>query len=310
MDGALRRARVRVAAAERALAAAEQLFDESSRRYYSLPVSERGWPIELVYASALTAFVVEWYPSWSTAFFFIRSRSPQLGALTAVFAATGVVLGVVIGELLRRYRKEGRPHPLVEKIFLVFTCVMAASYLVVAYNIHLSFILPPGGLDPTSKHILIAVTLTMLMAMGIALVCVAGYYREAFFTARVRRPLREVSEELANLHTERDAAIYAFARLDALVGAVQRLAKPLDNAEANSLPVEITENIEAATRELDVQFRGEREGYLFFKRIDAREPLNRENGLRKAKEIVDAIRSTGSDDARAALERHRGVRLG
>lgn len=340
---------VRVAESRRWLAEMEAVAEVIAARraavaeqYEAFPASERGWPVEVVVLVNATALALFAYPAWvETAAFSVDPRERL--ALAVVLALTGLLLGVVFGELLRRYRKP-RAHSLVDRAILVYVIFSVIAYLGTSLTLDLSFGATRHDAAQTVRPV-IDDALTLFAAMGIGLAVIAGYYRESLLAGRVRRLLRATTADVVQSELDLEAAKLSLTKRAAAAGyertreapqidvdwlsreqgrraarvpnvdvARSTLARhqeavtPLESIEP--LPLETLAKIKELSTELNVQFRGEREGYLYFKRVNDRVPLSYNGGLQIAKELVDAIRSSSDEGVREALERHRGVRLG
>src|ERR1700722_19308857 len=103
------RAQLRVADLERNCAAGEAQIRAAQTRFDALPAYDRGWMLELIGVLAVLAIVLEWYPARMMSLVFFFASAVELMALTAAFAAGGFLLGLVLGELARRYRMP-QPH--------------------------------------------------------------------------------------------------------------------------------------------------------------------------------------------------------
>ncbi len=201
----LHRARSRNGECEAACAAAEGDIRAAQRRLDAVPAYERGWPVEVIVGLAAIAIVLEWYPARMMSLVFFFASRTELIALTAAFAATGFLLGLLLGELVRRLRRP-QPQAAFDAVFIGLAAIAATGFLVVGYLLRFTYATASndGSQVPNSPAIQ-AAALTMLAFTGIVLAFTSGYYRESFETLALRRRLGSLRGRLRTAQRHLDA---------------------------------------------------------------------------------------------------------
>src|SRR5579884_187323 len=201
----LHRARSRHAECETSCTSAEADIRAAQRRLDAVPPYERGWPIEIIAGLAIVAIVLEWYPARMMSLVFFFASRTELIALTAAFAATGFLLGLLLGELVRRQRRP-QPQAGFDAIFLGLAAIAAIGFLTVGYLLRYTYATAStdGAQIPNSPTIQ-AAALTMLAFTGIVLAFTAGYYRESFETLALRHRLGGLHRRLRAAQRHLDA---------------------------------------------------------------------------------------------------------
>jgi hypothetical protein len=223
------RARLRLADLESACAGGEAQIRAAQSRLDSIPAYERGWIVEIIAALALVAVALEWYPARMMSQVFFFASAAELVALTAAFAIGGFLLGLLLGELLRRHRMP-QAHAALDWVFLSFAVIAVAAFLLVGYELRLAY--ARASIDAAQSPMEPAVqaaALTTLAFIGIVIAFTSGYYRESVEAMRVRwrlgglhrrvrtgqkhlettRAELEAAERAYRLHTESEAAAAA-----------------------------------------------------------------------------------------------------
>ncbi|HYW54856.1 MAG TPA: hypothetical protein VE826_12870 [Dongiaceae bacterium] len=180
------RARLRLADLENACAGGEAQIRAAQSRLDSIPAYERGWIVEVIALLALVAVALEWYPARMMSQVFFFASAGELVALTAAFAIGGFLLGLLLGELLRRHRTP-QAHAALDWVFLAFAATAVGAFLLVGYELRLAY--ARASIDAAQSPMEPAVqaaALTTLAFIGIVIAFTSGYYRESVEAMRVR----------------------------------------------------------------------------------------------------------------------------
>jgi hypothetical protein len=172
-------ARLRAADYEGKCAAGETQIRAAQSRLDSIPGYDRGWLIEIVGVLALVSITLEWYPAHMMSLVFFFASALELTALTAAFAVGGFLLGLLMGELLRRHRKP-QGHAVLDWLFLAFAVIAVVAFLSVGFMLRMAYAQTSN--DGTAAPIGPAVqasALTTLAFIGIVIAFTSGYYRES-----------------------------------------------------------------------------------------------------------------------------------
>ena len=180
------RARLRLAEFESKCSAGEARIRAAQNRLDSIPVYDRGWMLEVIAVLALVSITLEWYPARMMSLVFFFASAVELVALTAAFAVGGFLLGLMLGELLRRHRKP-QTHAALDWVFLACAVIAAGAFLAVGYQLrfayaHASSDAAQSPIGPAVQ----AAALTTLAFIGIVIAFTSGYYRESVEALRVR----------------------------------------------------------------------------------------------------------------------------
>jgi len=189
MHDAVHRAQLRVADLEAKCAGGEVRIRAAQSRLDALPAYERGWLLEVIALLAVVSIVLEWYPARMMSLVFFFASAVELVALTAAFAVGGFLLGLLLGELLRRHRRPQAHEPL-DWVFLGTAVVAVSAFLAVGYELRLGYARASidaanSPLEPTVQ----AAALTTLAFIGIVIAFTSGYYRESVEAMATRRRL-------------------------------------------------------------------------------------------------------------------------
>ncbi|GEM_PF-1828943 len=199
MQHAAYRARLRLGDLEARCAGAETRIRAAQSRLDALPGYERGWLLEVIGLLALVSIVLEWYPARMMSLVFFFASAVELVALTAAFAVGGFLLGLLLGELLRRHRRPQAHEPL-DWVFLVAAIVAVGAFLVVGYELRLGY--ARASIDAANsplEPVVQAAALTTLAFIGIVIAFTSGYYRESVEALGMRRRLGRLH---ARLHVD------------------------------------------------------------------------------------------------------------
>ncbi|HEY0396717.1 MAG TPA: hypothetical protein VGD01_19730 [Candidatus Elarobacter sp.] len=180
------RARLRLGELESACDSGEARIRAAQSRLDSIPAYDRGWMIEVIAVLALVSIVLEWYPARMMSLVFFFASKVELIALTAAFAVGGFLLGLLLGELLRRHRKP-QTHAALDWVFLAFAAVAVTAFLGVGYQLRFAY--AHASSDAAQSPIgpgVQALALTTLAFIGIVIAFTSGYYRESVEALRVR----------------------------------------------------------------------------------------------------------------------------
>ena len=142
--------------------------------------------LEVIAVLALVSITLEWYPARMMSLVFFFASAVELVALTAAFAVGGFLLGLMLGELLRRHRKP-QAHAALDWVFLACAVIAAGAFLAVGYQLrfayaHASSDAAQSPIGPAVQ----AAALTTLAFIGIVIAFTSGYYRESIEALRVR----------------------------------------------------------------------------------------------------------------------------
>jgi hypothetical protein len=198
------RARLRLANFEGKCGGGEAQIRAAQSRLDSIPAYDRGWMLEIIGVLALVSITLEWYPARMMSLVFFFASAVELVALTAAFAVGGFLLGLLLGELLRRHRKP-QDHVALDWVFLTLAVVAAGAFLAVGYELrfayaHASNDAAQSPIGPAVQ----AAALTTLAFIGIVIAFTSGYYRESVEAMVVRRRLGRLHSQVRTnqLHME------------------------------------------------------------------------------------------------------------
>ena len=196
MQHAAYRARLRLSDLEGKCDGAQTRIAAAQSRLDALPVYERGWLLEVIVLLAVVSIVLEWYPARMMSLVFFFASAVELVALTAAFAVGGFLLGLLLGELLRRHRRPQLHAPL-DWVFLSLAVVAVAAFLAVGYELRLGY--ARASIDAANsplEPIVQAAALTTLAFIGIVIAFTSGYYRESVEAMGMRRRLGRLHARL------------------------------------------------------------------------------------------------------------------
>ena len=223
MHHAAYRARLRLADLETKCAGGEARIRAAQSRLDALPVYERGWLVEVIVLLALVSIVLEWYPARMMSLVFFFASAVELVALTAAFAVGGFLLGLLLGELLRRHRRPQAHEPL-DWVFLSLAIVAVAAFLVVGYELRLGY--ARASIDAANSPLepmVQAAALTTLAFIGIVIAFTSGYYRESVEAMSMRR-------RLGRLHARLRADQHHLEATRTELAAAERACELIDGA--------------------------------------------------------------------------------
>jgi hypothetical protein len=212
------RARLRVEALERACQGSESQIADAQSRLDALPAYERGWPVEVIGILAVVAIVLEWYPARMMSLVFFFASKVELIALTAAFAVGGFLLGLLLGELLRRHRRP-QLHAALDWVFLGAAIVAVVGFLGIGYELRLAYATASSDAAQSPvQPVIQALALTTLAFIGIVIAFTSGYYRESgeamsvrYRLGGARRRMRTNERHLEVVRTELEAVERAYA---------------------------------------------------------------------------------------------------
>jgi hypothetical protein len=190
------RAQLRVADLERNCAAGEAQIRAAQTRFDALPAYDRGWMLELIGVLAVLAIVLEWYPARMMSLVFFFATAVELVALTCAFAAGGFLLGLVLGELARRYRMP-QQHAFLDGVCLGLAALAVVAFLAVGFELRMGYAQASSdGVTPAIGPVVQAAALTTLAFIGIVIAFTAGYHRESLDSLALRRRLSRLRSTL------------------------------------------------------------------------------------------------------------------
>jgi hypothetical protein len=228
MHDAAYRARLRLADLEAKCAGGEARIRAAQSRLDALPGYERGWMLEVIALLALVSVTLEWYPARMMSLVFFFASAVELVALTAAFAVGGFLLGLLLGELLRRHRRPQAHDPL-DWVFLIAAIVAVSAFLVVGYELRLGY--ARASIDAANSPLepmVQAAALTTLAFIGIVIAFTSGYYRESVEALGTRR-------RLGSLHARLRADQHHLEATRAELAAADRACSLL--AESEGVPL-------------------------------------------------------------------------
>ena len=225
----IHRARLHIARLENECAGAEDQIRAAQSRADSIPPYDRGWPIEMIGVLACVAVVLEWYPARMMSLVFFFASAVELVALTAAFAVGGFLLGLLLGELLRRHRRP-QVHAALDWVFLGAAVVAVGAFLAVGYELRLAYAQASSDAAQSPvPPVIQAAALTTLAFIGIVIAFTSGYYRESVEAMRLRwrlgrlhREVRRNERHLEAMRAELDAVERASGLADQAGGAAAR----------------------------------------------------------------------------------------
>jgi hypothetical protein len=191
------RARVKLAELEQNCAANEGQIRAAQTRFDSLADHDRGWILEIVIALAVISIVLEWFPAHMMSLVFFTASAVELTFLTAAFAGGGFLLGLVLGEMARRYRMPQR-HTLIDQLCFVLAALAVVAFLGIGFELRMGYAATstdantPAAVGPA----ILAAALTTLAFIGIVIAFTAGYHRESFETLGLRYRIRNLHDRL------------------------------------------------------------------------------------------------------------------
>ena len=230
-------ARLRIDEYERKCAAGEAQIRAAQSRYDSIPAYERGWMLEVIGVLAVVSIVLEWFPARMMSLVFFFASAIELVALTAAFAVGGFLLGLLLGELLRRHRKP-QPHVLLDRVILGCAWLAVIAFLAVGFLLRYAYASASNDASAAPMTPVVqAAALTTLAFIGIVIAFTSGYYRESvealrtrYRLARLRGALRANEAHLDATRDELSASERAFRFADDAEG---RAAEGRAAASAN-----------------------------------------------------------------------------
>ena len=189
-------ARLRIAELETKCAAGEAQIRAAQSRFESLPAYERGWMLEMIGVLAIVSIVLEWFPARMMSLVFFFATKVELIALTAAFAVGGFLLGLLLGELLRRHRKP-QPHGVLDAIIQGSAWLAVIAFLAAGFMLRLAYANASNDASAAPlTPIVQAAALTTLAFIGIVIAFTSGYYRESTEALHVRRRLSRLRAAL------------------------------------------------------------------------------------------------------------------
>jgi len=190
------RARVKLAELEQSCAAHEGQIRAAQTRFDSLADHDRGWILEIVVALAVISIVLEWFPAHMMSLVFFTASAVELTFLTAAFAGGGFLLGLVLGEMARRYRMPQR-HTLIDQLCFTLAGVAIIAFLAVGFELRMGYAATStDAVTPALAPAILAAALTVLAFIGIVIAFTAGYHRESFETLGLRYRIRNLHANL------------------------------------------------------------------------------------------------------------------
>jgi hypothetical protein len=199
------RARRQLADFESVCSGGEAQIRAAQSRLDSIPPYDRGWMVEVIAVLALVSITLEWYPARMMSLVFFFASAAELVALTAAFAVGGFLLGLLLGELLRRHRKP-QAHAALDWIVLVCAVVAAGAFLAVGYELRLAFATASNDAAQSPiGPVVQAAALTTLAFIGIVIAFTSGYYRESTEAMRVRWRLSSLHRRVVSSQRHMEA---------------------------------------------------------------------------------------------------------
>jgi len=228
------RAQLRVAELEQRCAAGEAQIRAAQTRFDALPAYDRGWMLELIGVLALLAMVLEWYPARMMSLVFFFATAVELVALTCAFAAGGFLLGLLLGELARRYRIP-QQHTFLDGVCFGLAALAVTAFLAVGFELRMGYAQASSdGVTSAIGPVVQAAALTTLAFIGIVIAFTSGYYRESVEALGIRRRLgglhARLRADLSHLEATRTALASA-ERACALLDESPALRQAQDDKE-------------------------------------------------------------------------------
>lgn len=213
------RAELKLDELDQVCTADEAQIRAAETRFEALPAHDRGWAIEIVCILAVIAIALEIYPAHLMSLVFFGSSGTELGLLTAAFAGGGFLLGLVLGEMARRYRVPQR-HTLIDHLCFIFALVAVVGFLIVGFELRLGY--AATSTDSTNAAIgplVQAAALTILAFIGIVIAFTAGYHRESYGTLALRYRLINLRSNLKSSEAQLQATRHEFAAAERAANA-------------------------------------------------------------------------------------------
>ena len=190
------RARLKLAELEQNCAAGEAQIRAAQTRFDSLADHDRGWILEIIVVLAMISIVLEWFPAHMMSLVFFTASAVELTFLTAAFAGGGFLLGLVLGEMARRYRMPQR-HTLLDQLCFALAGLAVVAFLAVGFELRMGYAATSTDtINPALLPAVLAAALTTLAFIGIVIAFTAGYHRESFETLGLRYRLRNLHANL------------------------------------------------------------------------------------------------------------------
>jgi hypothetical protein len=230
MHHAAYRARLRLTDLEAKCTGGEVRIRAAQSRLDALPSHERGWLLEVIVLLAVVSIVLEWYPARMMSLVFFFASAVELVALTAAFAVGGFLLGLLLGELLRRHRRPQAHEPL-DWVFLTLAIVAVSAFLAVGYELRLGY--ARASIDAANsplEPVVQAAALTTLAFIGIVIAFTSGYYRESVEAMGMRR-------RLGRLHSRLRADQQHLQATRTELAAAERACELMADAQGATLPL-------------------------------------------------------------------------
>ncbi|HEX3465177.1 MAG TPA: hypothetical protein VHS78_14110 [Candidatus Elarobacter sp.] len=233
------RARLRVEGLERACAGSESQIADAQSHLDAIPAYDRGWPVEVIGILAVVAIVLEWYPARMMSLVFFFASKVELIALTAAFAVGGFLLGLLLGELLRRHRRP-QLHGAVDWLVLGLGIAAVVAFLTMGYELRLAYATASSDAAQSPvPPVIQALALTTLAFIGIVIAFTSGYYRESIEAMAVRyrlggarRRMRTSERHLEAVRFELEAAERAYALVAERASRAEGAAEAVNAADA------------------------------------------------------------------------------
>jgi len=214
LNARVHRAQLKLDELEQTCNADEAQIRAAETRFEALPAHDRGWAIEVVAILAVISIALEIYPAHLMSLVFFGANGPELGLLTAAFAGGGFLLGLVLGEMARRYRVPQR-HTLIDHLCFVFALIAVIAFLAVGFELRMGYAAAStDSTNPAIGPLVQAAALTTLAFIGIVVAFTAGYHRESYGTVALRYRLINLRSNLKSSETQLQATRHEFAAAD------------------------------------------------------------------------------------------------
>jgi hypothetical protein len=173
-------------------------YDAVDRRFTALPDHTKGLMLEVFALVSIAAVLLEVYPARLAAYAFDVTDVVQLVVLTAGISILGWVIGLFLGDLAFRHRTP-QERPAVHTISVTVALLAAVIYLLMGYELRLVYasIVAEDAKSHLLEPWLLALSLTGLSAIGLALGYLAGVSRESVERAGLRWKRARLRRELA-----------------------------------------------------------------------------------------------------------------
>jgi hypothetical protein len=195
-DNRVTRLTDRVKHFEESCADLEQRLADARQQRNGLEEHERGWPLVVVALLGLITVGLEYVPAKLFTEIFASAEDWVRATLTWTFTVVGVLLAVVLGEMLRGYRRP-EPRTALAQLFVVLLIVTTLAYLYFGYELRMAWTKTEGSainLNPIQESL----ALVCIAVVGILLTVVSACQRESLASFHAGWKIATLRRKLAD----------------------------------------------------------------------------------------------------------------